>query len=86
MGHPKRVGSYLIAQLFKKARILFVFHHRFHTDSLFRDEVHQSHTLACALGKISLYENMSMQYTAIFHGSKNEKILVKKMIFFLFFL
>ena len=29
------------------------------------------------------YENMSMQYTAIFFGSKNEKKLDKKMIIFL---
>ena len=29
------------------------------------------------------YENISMQYTAIFHGSKNEKFEIKKMIIFL---
>ena len=34
---------------------------------------------------LSHYENMSMQYTAIFHGSKNEKNLDKKLIIFLFF-
>ena len=32
------------------------------------------------------YENMSMQYTAIFHGGKNEKFWIKKMIIFLFLL
>ena len=34
----------------------------------------------------SHYENMSMQYTAILHGSKNEKFKIKKMIIFLFLL
>ena len=32
------------------------------------------------------YENMSMQYTAIFHGSKNEKKIDKNLIIFLFLL
>ena len=32
------------------------------------------------------YESMSMQYTAIFHGSKIEKKLDKKLIIFLFLL
>ena len=31
------------------------------------------------------YEKKSMQYTAIFHVSKNEKIKIKKMIIFLIF-
>ena len=29
------------------------------------------------------YEKMSMQYTAIFHGSKNENLLDKKIDYFL---
>ena len=32
----------------------------------------------------SHYENMSMQYTAIFHGSKNENLKINKLKFFLF--
>ena len=32
------------------------------------------------------YENMSIQYTAIFHGSKNEKIKIFFSIIFLFLL
>ena len=32
------------------------------------------------------YENTPMQYTAIFHGSKNDNFQIEKLIFFLFLL
>ena len=32
------------------------------------------------------YANMSVQYTAIFHGYKNYNFLIKNLIFFLFLL
>ena len=36
--------------------------------------------------KIIHYENMSVQYTAIFHGCKNDNFQMKILIFFLFLL
>ena len=42
-----------------------------------------SDTLKCISTALN-YENMSMQYTAIFHGSKNENVYIKNDNFLIF--
>ena len=41
--------------------------------------------MACNFGKEKHYENMSVQYTAIFHGCKNVNFQMKKCDNFLIF-
>ena len=66
----------------------FTFLHIQHSDICIKKEILSEDLKITLTANITIthYENIPMQYTAIFHGCKNDNFQMKNCIFFLFLL